>query len=557
MALNDLRLSLMTFPQRVTPSGTSSTLDLRLLMLPLGDPTAAIDAGWPAFAGTTLKLNACVIDSLASLPTNGSPIAFQVPFTAAPPANAVALFNLLKKNLTNKGVTVNTNAPASPNGVRIRKSLPPSYTSAFPFSQPRTSDLLVGDGFGCAIRGQKPNTDPNPPKPIIEWGQILSFALRQPVLAEALGLIYPFSLNIAAPLLKNGGWIYVSLDTTPGVNPYTAEWQAAGNFDYLRRYAARIPAIVPADERTLFAAQLFPVVDVPAGNYDDVQAEAEVYDDGFAKIIHCNQPANIDAATAQADQIAPGAEAGIQIGWDDEQLTVWCNRQLELLRFRLGTPADPNNPEAALGVQGYRVDVRHTAADAWQSLCLVTGALQFNGATADATGTTPLPAPSELWIEPTPIRPTPASGPNTAEAWLPLYFAQWRGSSLVLHDDTTSKITPGTKTLPSNFLQAFLSNVPVLRYGLDYQFRVRLTDLTGGATLPPIPRSLPSANVTLYATSRPRHLLPHKPPRLRLSPGEPFLLFLRRCRSPTPHSRSRPSRSSVPASDTRRQSSPE
>ena len=134
--------------------------------------------------------------ALASLPTNGSAIALQVPFTAAPPANAVALFNLLKKNLTDKGATVNTNPPTSPDGVRIRKALPASYTGAFPFSQPRTNDLLVGDGFGCAIRGQKPNLDPDPPKPIIAWGQILSFALRQPVLAEALGLIYPFSLTI-------------------------------------------------------------------------------------------------------------------------------------------------------------------------------------------------------------------------------------------------------------------------------------------------------------------------------------------------------------------------
>ena len=516
MALNDLRLSLMTFPQRVTPSGASSTLDLRLLLLPLGDPTAAIDAGWPAFAGTMLKLNACVIDSLASLPTNSSPISLTVPFTAAPPANAVALFTLLKKNLTDKGVTVNTNTPASPNGVRIKKALPSSYTDAFPFSQPRTGDLLVGDGFGCAIRGQKPNTDPNPPKPVIEWGQILSFALRQPVLAEALGLIYPISLTIRPTLLKNGGWIYVTLDTAPGANPYTTEWQTPGNFDFLRRYAARIPAIAPTDDRTLFAAQLFPVVDVPDGIYDDVQAEAEEYDDGFAKVIHCNQPTNIDAATAKTDQIAPGAEAGIQIGWDDEQLTVWCNRQLELLRFRLGAPANPNNPEAALGVQGYRVDVRRTAADTWQSLCMVTGTLQFNGASADGKGNTPLPAPSELWIEPTPLRPTPSSGPNDAEAWLPLYFAQWRGYSLVVHDDTTSKLTPGTKSPPANFLQAFLNNVPVLRYGLDYEFRVRLADLTGGG-----PKSNDTPTNPALAPIGKRHFVRHLPPKALVTSQTP------------------------------------
>ncbi len=541
MALNDLRLSLMTFPQRVTPSGANSVLNLRILLLPLGDPTAALDAGWPAFAGTTLQLNACVIDSLASLPTNASAIALQVPFTAAPPTNAVALFNLLKKNLTDKGATVNTNPPSSPDGVRIRKALPVSYTNAFPFSQPRNNDLLVGDGFGCAIRGQKPNLDPDPPKPIIAWGQILSFALRQPVLAEALGLIYPLSLTITPPLLKDGGWIYVTPNTAAGANPYTTEWLTPGNFDFIRRYAARIPALAPDSDRTLFASQLFPVVDVPDGNYDDVQVEAEEYDDGFAKIVHCNQPANIDAATAKDDQIAPGAEAGIQIGWDDEQLTVWCNRQLQLLRFRLGAPADPNSPEAALGVQGYRVDVRHTDADTWQSLCFVTGALNFNGDAADAAGTTPLPAPTELWIEPTPLRPTPAIGPNFAEAWLPLYFAQWRGYSLVVHDDMTSKLTPGTKPMPANFLQAFLSNVPVLRYGQDYEFRIRLADLTGGG-----PESTdPSTNPALAPVGKchfvrpipPKALVTAQTPAPRPFHVEPFPPSPRKSQFPIPLSR--------------------
>lgn len=512
MALQDLRLSLMTFPQRLSPTGPeSSNLDLRLLLLPAGDPTAAIDAGWPAFAGTTLKLNICVIDSLASLPTNASVIAQQTAITVAPPANAVALFNLLKKNLTDKGATVHTNPPASQDGVRIQKSLPASYTNAFPFSEPRSNDLHVGDGFGCAIRGQTPNLDPNGPKPIIAWGQILSFALRQPVLAEALGLIYPLSINITAPLLKNGGWIYITPDTAPGANPYVAEWQSAGKSDFIRRYAARIPAIAPSDDRTLFAAQLFPVVDIPDGNYDDVQAEAEEYDDGFAKIIHCNQPATIDAATAKADQILPGAEAGIQIGWDDEQLTIWCNRQLDLLRRRLGAPPDPNSPEAALGVQGYRVDVRHSSADSWQSLCFVTGTLNFDGNSADAKGTTPLPGPRELWIEPTPIRPTPTVGPNTAEAWLPLYFAQWRGYSLVVHDDTTSKLTPGTKPMPGNFLRAFLADVPVLRYGLDYQFRVRFADLTGGGPL----HNDHSSNPALAPVGK-CHFVRHVPPKALL-----------------------------------------
>ena len=52
----------------------------------------------------------------------------------------------------------------------------------------------------------------------------------------------------------------------------------------------------------------------------------------------------------------PATDAGIDLGWDDEQVTVWLNRQLEAMRKRL----DPLQKavEAPLGVSGYRVDVR-------------------------------------------------------------------------------------------------------------------------------------------------------------------------------------------------------
>jgi len=62
---------------------------------------------------------------------------------------------------------------------------------------------------------------------------------------------------------------------------------------------------------------------------------------------------------------------------------------------------------------------------------------------------------------------------------MPLYFAQWLGTSLVVHDDTISQISPGSKSLPASTLGADLGGVPTLRYGNDYQFRVRLVDLTG------------------------------------------------------------------------------
>jgi hypothetical protein len=107
-----------------------------------------------------------------------------------------------------------------------------------------------------------------------------------------------------------------------------------------------------------------------------------VYDDGFAQVVHCNQPTTIDAATLQPDRIAPGSDAGVQVGWDDEQVTAWLNGQLDLLRVRVdpGTYHPEDTPEAPLGVQGYRVDVRMAGQQAWASLCAVQGTLPFNDA---------------------------------------------------------------------------------------------------------------------------------------------------------------------------------
>ena len=53
MALNDLELSLMAFPQRW--DGEAKTVALNILILPVGDPTAPLGGG-PKFAGTTVDL---------------------------------------------------------------------------------------------------------------------------------------------------------------------------------------------------------------------------------------------------------------------------------------------------------------------------------------------------------------------------------------------------------------------------------------------------------------------------------------------------------------------
>ncbi len=229
--------------------------------------------------------------------------------------------------------------------------------------------------------------------------------------------------------------------------------------------------------RKLFAATLFPVVPTPGADLAEPDQEAETYDDGFAQIVHSHQPPTIDAATGSTDGIQPGAEAGIQLAWDDEQVTIWLDRQVGLLRDRANNTA--TNPEAPLGVLGYRVDVRQSGTTAWQSLCAVTGSLPFSGATATGTGTTAIGAGDELFVTPSPVRAQPTgAGPSSDPGWLPLYFTAWRGASLVAHDTTITKLSPGTTAMPANALQPVLPTPP--RYGDDYDFRIRLADLTGG-----------------------------------------------------------------------------
>ncbi len=481
MALDDLELSLMAFPQNW--DWKKQQLNVNLLLLPLGNPLVPLGGG-PQFAGTTIFVKAQFIAGLDNLPLTTSPVALTLPFTVAPPPGASALFqNVLNSlpagtNVTNVKVD-KTKVPD--NKVRIKKALPPSYTNAFPFERARNDDLLVGDGYGCAVQAQSPgglNPPQEGPPKLIAWGQIVSFLLRQPALAQAVGLWYPITIPVAAATVNDGGWLFFSLDDSSLANPYVNDWK--GNPDTVKSYVARIPQLDSATDRRIFAAALFPLLAATDSKLAEAQLEAEVYDDGFAQIVHCNQPETVDAATGETDSIPPGTEAGIQIGWDDEQVTVWLNRQIDLLRDRVN--ASNIAPESPLGVQGYRIDVQLKGDANWHSLCLVSGGLPFSGSTSDGSGFTPS---GELFVAPAPVRPTTANwtDPNPEPAWLPRYFSQWRGTSLVAQDDVVSKITPpnpNKKTMPSSTLPGDLTGVPTLRYGNDYQFRVRLTDLTGG-----------------------------------------------------------------------------
>ena len=186
----------------------------------------------------------------------------------------------------------------------------------------------------------------------------------------------------------------------------------------LQCYAARIPALT--SPRPLFAAVLFPVLTVPpAASYDGVIAEAEDYDDGFAKIVHGSQPQRADLLDTSPGGLPPSADFGLRLGWDDEQLTSWFNRQVDASQV--------DAPFGAGRLPGGR-------AEAWQRRL----ALPVRGdrpASARHRGARPVQRRAVRGDAPCQARPGPAG--RVVAAGL---FAHWRGASVVLPDPVAREL---------------------------------------------------------------------------------------------------------------------
>jgi hypothetical protein len=482
MPLKDLKLSLLAFPQKWEPNA----LHVNLLVLPNADPLAPLIPAGPMFAGTALNLESVIVIGLDALPAPSSLNTQSTPLVVTPPVDALALFQKFQTDQT----------PSAPplrslDKVRILKALPESYTSSFAFEQPRTPFANPAEDFGCSLRAKDPGCPNTPPPPQTwTWGKFISFALRQPRFARELGLIYPLTLALDPAWVKNGGWIYFRLDGSNPANPYVTALP-----DQVKSYAARLPTLA-ATTRPLFAAALFPVVNaIPnESDYDDVQIEAEIYDDGFAKIVHVHQPVSTDAAIEDRNRVKPGTDAGIQIGWDDEQVAIWHNRSL---KTALSTQTSvPDAIESPLGVLGYCVDVHEAGDPDWHSLCQALATITYGSFTTSVK--------RDYGIEPVPVRS--ADGTDVT-SWLPRYFAQWRGKSLVVNDLDAYLLGGGAALTAPPAMTAELSPVQLL-YGHDYEFRTRLLDLTGGTPDPDLKTSFNPGPATSATCAFRRHLLP-------------------------------------------------
>jgi hypothetical protein len=470
MPIQSAPLNLLTFSQRWVPHPPGLEdpfLSLHVLVIPKGDPTQNFNGAATPFADANLAFEAAIVPSLAALPNPGA-VSQRVPLAIAQPPNRRRLLESLGRLFK-----IRPQAPPGPRGPQIvvRKFLTPSYREATRFASPRTRFAVIDDSYECALRDSKPAIKPpSVPDDRVLWEEVLAFVLRQPVLAREIGLLYETRLPLPDPNpFAAGGYFFVDLS---GDSAYRAEVTAQPAL--LARYAARIPALASiTTERPIFTSVLFPTTGI--GDFDEVFVEAEEYDDGFGRIVHGGQPQRAaqvdrDVEPLKPGEVAPPNDAGIRLGWDDEQVAIWHNRQFGVNAYDPGVPS----PDSPLGVAGYRIDVREDKPSGdWHSLMRVTGALALEGFSFGVFD-------GELNAEAVPINLTFR---ETDGFWLPSYFTSWTGGSLVAVDPDRYRIANQPGAIPPAVYAPVDADLVKLRYGHTYQFRVRLADLTGGGPL--------------------------------------------------------------------------
>src|SRR5271166_236366 len=463
-----LRLAIMTFPQHW--DGVE-TLTLNVVLIPAVDPLPGplIGSSSPSFANGAPTFSVVIDAGLAAEPAPPGTVVL-TPTVISPAASPATTFAILQSAVTASGATLGSVTPvAIP---RIRKALPSSYL-AVGGGPPDGNLTTTIDDFGCGLRGTPPTSIPTPPPKTTTWGQVISYALRQPLLAMKLGLVYQHSVKLPATnTLAAGGFVFFELAAT---DPWAVA--ALTNAGSIRTHAARIPPLT-STPRALFAAIEFPLQTTPPEGPppSDTNVEiADVYSDGFAKLVHSSQPQNAAAAVGDG-QLPPGSDLGIELGWDDEQVVQWQNDQLALLAARNGGTLDTAT-QAPLGVLGYRVDVSDITpktpggpflTPVWQSLCSITTTLPSSLGTYSG----------DLTIEPVAAQP---ASTTPGDAWMPLYFANWRGGSLCEPDPIPTALT--TRSNPATPTRTAAGLTTLLSYGHTYAFRVRLGDLSSGGPL--------------------------------------------------------------------------
>ncbi|MEO6229703.1 MAG: hypothetical protein ABJB11_14660 [Ferruginibacter sp.] len=366
----------------------------------------------------------------------------------------------------------------------VMKYLPQSYRQAFNFTSPRIRNAVTDDSYQCAMRDQAPNVK----KPVdnkVSWGKVYAHLLRQPALAIAGGLLYKTAVKLDPGDFEKGGWLYIDLKDDSDYNTELISSFDKVNFPtespFIKRYAAKIPPLEAGIARILFTSVAFPVMnpgDTPSGTFDELFIEAGRFNHGFATIVHGMQPPSQNLLQEKHDGLLPQKDIGIRLGWEDEQILIWYLRQMA------NEAGKTERADAPLCVMGYNIDVRKMDVgdendedlNPWESLNAVVskGNMMLEDIDLGAFS-------GEL---PYQVYPTKINTNRATNYWLPMYFANWSNGSIVIPDEDAARIYKNQldNTNPVNNSNPYLpaDNVTKLIYGNSYEFRVRLSDISGG-----------------------------------------------------------------------------
>ncbi|GMQ27735.1 hypothetical protein [Algoriphagus confluentis] len=498
-------LTLMTFPQRFE----GNKLTVNIVVVPRNtDPFKPWPTGLvnpfptqvPGFAKLQPKFQLAIVRGTDDFPLSNAPAESRKPIL-----RPVEVIPATKKDDYIQWVAKSFKMPITDDtdhlpppvhtkdaGKRgIKKYLPLSYRERFNFTVPRHPNAVTDDSYECAVRDKVQVDNNYTPRTTLSWGRVFATILRQPVLAKVCGMIYEVTLEVEPGWFDNGGYLYCEI---AGENYELAQQELLNKADgpLVKRYAAKIPPLKIGEKRPVFAPVLFPVLyqkasdptePIPPGPWDELFLEAQLYNDGFAKIVHANQAKSGNLLKENPDGLPPQSDSGIRLGWDDEQLLVWYLRQI--MENPGDVPGSNKRLDSALGVMGYHIDVKKAdAMSEWESLNVVH---------IDKSGDASEPTFASQRVElPYQVYPTKLAGPLSSRYWLPMYYAYWIGKSLSTEDKDamaiyktdqnhgkeqngaeTGRVKPNTTLVPGEIKT-------LLRYGNTYRFRVRMADISGG-----------------------------------------------------------------------------
>jgi hypothetical protein len=500
-------LTTMVFPQRFDSQG----LHVNIVLIPRNhNPFTEFQVGLnpsqivPPFSTLNPQFSIGIVKGLDDFP-----LANASADERKPRMLEVAVKTAEKKEMMLNGIadifdrykiTDNTDRLGEVVGVNfsVKKFLPESYRKSFNFTRPAHPNAVTDDSYACDMKKEADVIDNYTPKDTLSWGKVFAHILKQPLLARACGMIYEVVIPLDSEEIEKGGYIYVDILNEGWVEVQHATLEHEDG-PLIKRYAARIPKLEAGSERPVFAPILFPVLyrknnqsdfdAVPPAPWDRLFREAMTYDDGFAKIVHAGQAVSTDLLKETSDGILPQFETGIRLAWDDEQILIWYIRQL--VENESDIPGNGKRVDVPLGVIGYKIDVREQELGSqWESLnrsYINKGVL----ALADHLDDGIVELPYQVF-------PSKKRSLQPNPYWLPMYFANWVGKSMVVEDADALEIYKNdqlnkgfiasegmdpengqSRSIKNNVLAAPQVNTQ-LRYGKTYQFRVRMADISGG-----------------------------------------------------------------------------